>query len=126
MGRNEIKLAATLFVVALACAGYAAGAAAAGQRKAAANRSVDARAVYGQHCAGCHGEDGDAKTEKGELYGATDFTSRKWWAKAHPSDASLRRSISAGKRGGMPAFGKRLSAAEISALATYLRGFKGK
>ncbi|MCA1641046.1 MAG: cytochrome c [Acidobacteria bacterium] len=126
MGTNRIKLAATLFAVALACGGYAAGSSAAAPRRAAAKRSADARTVYSQHCASCHGEDGDARTEKGELYGATDFTSKKWWDKEHPSDARLRRAISAGKRGGMPAFGKRLSAAEVSALATYLRGFKGR
>lgn len=126
MGRNVIKLAATLFFVALVCGGYAAGSAAASQRKEVANKSFDARTAYGQRCANCHGEDGDAKTEKGELYNATDFTSKKWWDKEHPSDARLRRSISKGKRGGMPAFGSRFSAAEIAALAVYVRGFKGK
>jgi mono/diheme cytochrome c family protein len=126
MGRNWIKLAAMIFVAALACGGYAAGSPTATQRNLATNNSVDAGTVYSRHCASCHGEDGDAKTEKGELYGATDFTSKKWWDKEHPSDARLRRAISAGKRGGMPAFGKRISASEISALATYLRGFKGR
>ena len=127
MGTKGIKLAATLCFVVLACGAYAAGPASAAQRGGAKKKnSVDARTVYSQHCASCHGEDGDAKTEKGELYGATDFTSKKWWDKERPSDARLRRAISAGKRGGMPAFGKRLSAAEVSALATYVRGFKGK
>lgn len=126
MGRNGIKLIATLFVVALSCGVCAAGSSAAAQRKTVANKSFDARAAYGQRCASCHGEDGDAKTEKGELYGATDFTSKKWWDKEHPSDARLRRAISKGKSGGMPAFGARFSAAEVSALAVYVRGFKGK
>ena len=99
---------------------------AAARREAVANSPVDAHASYSRYCASCHGEDGDAKTDKGELYGATDFTSKRWWEKERPTDARLRRAISAGKRGGMPAFGKRLSTAEISALATYLRGFKGK
>jgi mono/diheme cytochrome c family protein len=127
MGRNRIKLGATLFFVALACLVYAAGSSAAAQRNAATkNSTVDAHTVYSRRCASCHGEDGDAKTEKGELYGATDFTSKKWWDKERPTDARLRRAIKAGKSGGMPAFGERLSAAEISALATYVRGFKGK
>ena len=126
MGRNQIKLAATFFFVALACGGYAAGSSAAARRTAVAKAPADARTVYSQHCASCHGEDGDAKTEKGELYGATDFTSKKWWDKERPTAARLRRAISAGKRGGMPAFGKRLSAAEISSLVAYVRGFKGK
>jgi mono/diheme cytochrome c family protein len=127
MGRNRIKLAATLLCVALGGGVYAAGSSAAAARRAAvATTAADAHTVYSQHCASCHGEDGDAKTEKGELYGATDFTSKKWWDKERPTDARLRRAISAGKPGGMPAFGKRIPAAEIRALAVYLRGFKGK
>jgi mono/diheme cytochrome c family protein len=126
MGRNRIKLAATLSIVALACGVYAAGTSAAARRTAVATTSFDARAAYSQRCASCHGEDGDANTEKGELYGATDFTSKKWWDKERPSDARLRRAIRAGKRGGMPAFGSRFTAAEIAALATYVRGFKGR
>jgi mono/diheme cytochrome c family protein len=127
MGRNGIKPAATLLFVALAGAGYFAGSSAGAQRKTVAkNSNIDAHTVYSRHCATCHGEDGDANTEKGELYGATDFTSKKWWDKEHPSDARLRRTVGAGKRGGMPAFGRRLSAAEIAALVTYVRGFKGK
>jgi mono/diheme cytochrome c family protein len=127
IGRNGIKPAAALFVVALVCAGHVAGSSAAARRKTVAqNSTIDAHTVFSRHCASCHGEDGDANTEKGELYGATDFTSKKWWDKERPTDARLRRTISAGKRGGMPAFGKRLSTAEIGALARYVRGFKGK
>ena len=126
MGRNRIKLAATLFVASVVCGVSAAGLSAAARGGAGANTPADARSLYSQRCASCHGEDGDAKTEKGELYGATDFTSKKWWDKARPTDARLRRSISKGKRGGMPSFGERLSAAEIGALAAYVRGFKGK
>jgi mono/diheme cytochrome c family protein len=129
MGRTTIKLAAALCVVATVCAVCAVGSSRAAQVRRGAQAhgaSIDVRAAYSRNCATCHGEDGDAKTEKGELYGATDFTSRKWWDKAHPTDAQLRRTISAGKRGGMPSFKKRLSADEIAALATYIRGFKGR
>ncbi|HEX8162488.1 MAG TPA: c-type cytochrome [Pyrinomonadaceae bacterium] len=126
MGRNRIKLGAALCFVALACLVYAAGPSAAARRGAGASAPADVRTIYSQRCASCHGEDGDAQTEKGELYGATDFTSKKWWDKERPSDARLRRAISKGKSGGMPSFGGRISAADISALATYVRGFKGK
>ena len=126
MGRNRIKLAAAIVFAALACGGYAAGTSASARRVAVAMGAPDVRAIYSRRCASCHGEDGDARTEKGELYGATDFTSRSWWDKHRPTDARLRRSITAGKSGGMPAFGERLSAAEIRALATYVRGFKGR
>lgn len=129
MGRTRIKLAATLLLVALACGGYAVSSSHAAQAKRGTvvrGGTIDVHTVYSRNCATCHGEDGDAKTEKGELYGATDFTSKKWWDKEHPTDAQLRRAITAGRRGGMPAFGKRLSADEINALVTYIRGFKGK
>jgi mono/diheme cytochrome c family protein len=129
MGRTTIKLAAFVIFAALACGGWAISSRAAQRNKAAAvvrGGAVDAHAVYSRHCASCHGEDGDAKTEKGELYGATDFTDKKWWGKQRPTDARLRRAITAGKRGGMPAFGKRISAAEINALVSYVKDFKGK
>ncbi|MDT7604214.1 MAG: hypothetical protein QOF61_2211 [Acidobacteriota bacterium] len=129
MGKKTIKLAAALFVVAIVCSVYAVNVSRAAQVKRATvvrGGDIDVHTVYSRNCASCHGEDGDAKTEKGELYGATDFTSKKWWDKSHPTDAVLRRTISAGKRGGMPSFKKRLSADEINALATYIRGFKGK
>lgn len=124
------KLTAALLLVALACGGYAVASARASRAVRAATAGggggVDAQALYSRNCARCHGEDGDAKTEQGELYGATDFTSKKWWDKQRPSDAQLRRTITSGRRGGMPAFGKKLSADEIAALAKYVRGFKGK
>ncbi|MCA1815071.1 MAG: cytochrome c [Acidobacteria bacterium] len=126
---TKAKLAAAILLVALACGGYAVASARASRAVRAATAGVgasDAQALYSRHCASCHGEDGDAKTEKGELYGATDFTSKRWWDKERPTDAQLRRAITAGRRGGMPAFGKKLSADEIAALAKYVRGFKGK
>ena len=129
MKNTGIKSAAALAVVALACGGYAVGASRAAQRKGTAVARgvvVDAHTVYGRNCARCHGEDGDAKTEQGELYGATDFTSAEWWNKVRPTDARLRRAISAGRKGGMPAFGRRLSPAEIDSLVAYVRGFRGK
>ncbi|MDT7541579.1 MAG: hypothetical protein QOE33_1483 [Acidobacteriota bacterium] len=129
MGRKTIKLATMICFVAFACGGWAISSRAAQRRKATTvvrGGAVDAHAVYSRNCANCHGEDGDAKTEKGELYGATNFTDKKWWDKEQPTDARLRRAISAGRRGGMPAFGKRISAEEINALVPYVRGFKGK
>lgn len=129
IGRTTIKLAATLLLASFACGGWAISSRAAQRRKAAAvvrGTTIDAHTVYSRNCASCHGEDGDAKTEKGELYGATDFTDKKWWDKQRPTDARLRRTITSGKRGGMPAFGKRIPAEEINALVSYVKGFKGK
>jgi mono/diheme cytochrome c family protein len=127
MMRRTIKLAAAVAVLVLACGGWVASTRA--QRKSGATvrgGAIDAHTVYSRHCASCHGEDGDANTEKGQLYGATNFTDKNWWNKDRPTDARLRRSITNGKRGGMPAFGKRISAEEINALLSYVKGFKGK
>jgi mono/diheme cytochrome c family protein len=127
---TKIKLGAAILFAALVCLGWAASSRAAQRRKSqprpAASASVDANTLYGQRCASCHGENGDADTEKGRLYGATNFADRRWWGKTRPTDARLRSAIANGKRGGMPAFGKKLSAQEISALASFVRGFKGK
>jgi mono/diheme cytochrome c family protein len=116
------KLAGALALVACACAIYSVSAGA--QRPA--RSGVNAGAVYQQHCARCHGADGDADTDQGRLYDATDFTDANWWSKERPTDSRLRRSIARGRPGGMPAYAKRLSAAEINALVTYVRGFKGR
>lgn len=127
MRRTKIKLMAVGTIITLACGGWIASARA--ERKTGATVSgvaVDAHTVYSRHCASCHGEDGDANTDKGQLYGATNFTDKNWWAKERPTDASLRRAIANGKRGGMPAFAKRISAQEIDALVSYIKGFKGK
>lgn len=127
--RQTRKLAAALSLVASVCALYlSSGTAGAVQRRAAteAGERVNAGAVYEQHCARCHGEDGRAETEQGQLYGATNFADANWWNKERPTDARLRRAIARGRTGGMPAFAKRLSTAEINALATYVRGFRGR
>ena len=123
--RKGKSTAAALALVACLCAIYAVSAAA--QRRGARPATrVNADAVYQQHCARCHGDDGRADTDQGRLYDATDFTDAGWWNKEKPTDARLRRAIARGRTGGMPAFGKRLSTAEINAVATYLRGFKGR
>jgi len=76
-------------------------------------------AVYSQNCARCHGADGRAQTRKGRETDAVDFTSDDW----SPDAARDARIISRGK-GSMPAFGKRLSQAQINAVAQYIRRFK--
>ncbi len=82
---------------------------------------VDARGVFVENCATCHGEDGRAKTFHGWLVGAQNFTSTQW--RAETSDAEIIRAIKTGP-GAMPAFDKKLSEAEIEALAEYVQTFK--
>lgn len=74
--------------------------------------------MYNKHCATCHGKDGRGKTFKGKLTHARDFTDRKW--QNDTSDERFFNSIMKGKRK-MPAFSKKLSAAEIDALVKNIR-----
>lgn len=77
--------------------------------------------LYKQKCSKCHGADGSGETSLGRVYGAPDFTDSGWRAK-HPSSEYVAV-ISRGKKN-MPAFGKKLTRAQIASLATYLQRFK--
>ncbi|MCA1616399.1 MAG: cytochrome c [Acidobacteria bacterium] len=123
MRRTHLRAAALAAALALPAAGHLLPRAAAAQR--AKKPRVDARAVYMRNCARCHGAEGAADTEQGEVYNATNFTDADWWRRERPNNSRLRRVIVQGGYG-MPAFGKRLSAAEIDALVPLVRSFKGK
>ena len=77
--------------------------------------------LFADRCARCHGRDGRGATKLGETVKAPDFTDADWW-EGGVTGARLRASIADG-RGEMPAFGRKLSRSEISALASYVRGF---
>ena len=81
---------------------------------------VDARGLFVENCAKCHGEDGHAKTFRGKLTHAQDFTSAKWKSSVKPED--LVHTIQNGQEK-MPAFQGKLSQAEIEALADYVQTF---
>ena len=82
---------------------------------------VDARALFADSCAKCHGTDGQAKTFRGRLLGAQNFTDPKWQMTA--TDVEISKAIKTGIKK-MPAFEKKLSAAQIEALTAYVRTFK--
>lgn len=82
--------------------------------------NVDAAALFAKNCAKCHGKDGRAKTFRGKLTAARDFTNAEWQARV--SDDTLAASVANG-RGSMPSFRKKLSADEIKSLVAYIRGF---
>lgn len=84
-------------------------------------QSVDASALFDKHCDSCHGKDGQAKTFKAKFNHARDLTDPAWQSQV--SDERLFNSISNGK-GKMPAFGKKLSEAQINALVSYVRKLK--
>ncbi len=125
--QNRLKACVVLCFVAVMCGGVylqAMPRAAAQAQSKAAPPTERGRTLYAQHCTRCHGDDGRSQTEQGELYGATDLTSARWWKDEHINDRRLTNSIAHGKKGGMPAFGERLVKADIAALVAYVRTFK--
>ena len=83
--------------------------------------------LFRNNCARCHGADGRGDTPLGQTYKAPDFTDPEWWEKHSniTTSASLVSIVSNGK-GGMPAFGKKLSRTEIRRLVGYVRRFKNQ
>jgi mono/diheme cytochrome c family protein len=83
--------------------------------------------LFRNNCARCHGADGRGDTPLGHTYKAPDFTDPEWWQKHSnlTTSASLVLIVSHGK-GGMPAFGKKLSRTEIRRLVGYVRRFKNQ
>ena len=82
---------------------------------------ADAKALFAKNCATCHGNDGRAKTFKAKLNHARNLDDSAWQAKL--SDERLFNSITNG-RGHMPAWGKKLTEAEINSLVAYIRQLK--
>ncbi len=79
---------------------------------------VSPRSLYVSNCARCHGTNGKAQTSQGRKTEADDLT--RGDVKGI-SDAKMTRVITNGK-GKMPAFGKRLTAAQIAQISGYVRG----
>ena len=73
--------------------------------------------IYAAHCAACHGADGRARTAKGKRAGATDLTSN--WNR---DEGRGIRIITNGKDE-MPSFKKKLTAAEIRSVFSYVVRF---
>jgi cytochrome c553 len=83
--------------------------------------SGDVGSLYDKKCAECHGKDGRSKSFRGRHTHARDLTDVQWQEEV--SDERIYNSISNGK-GKMPAFGKKLSDAEINSLIKYVRDLK--
>jgi len=84
-----------------------------------------AKVLYVANCARCHGADGQSNTPMGKVYDAPNLADAAWWKRERAGDKRLHASIRDG-RGGMPAFGKKLSKEEINALVALVKTFKGK
>lgn len=80
---------------------------------------IDARGLFLENCATCHGQDGRAKTFHGRLVGAQNLTDPTF--QSDTSNDEIRHAIQTGPKA-MPAFAKKLSPTEIDALVDYVRG----
>ena len=84
-------------------------------------KEPDANSLFTKNCATCHGKDGKAKTFKAKLNHARNLTDPEWQTSV--TDERLFNSITNG-RGHMPAWGKKLTEAEINSLVAYVRQLK--
>ena len=91
------------------------------QEEVPAPQSKEAKKLFKQNCARCHGVDGKGQTTAGEIAGAPDFTDPSWQELS--DDQTLANSITHGL-GQMPSFSKKLSTEQIKSLVSYVRTFK--
>lgn|GEM_PF-1830680 len=124
---GHLKTYALLLFVAL-CGGaylqHQAQAAAAPDKKGRAAQVERGRTIYMQNCARCHGATGRSDTDQGELYGASKLADAAWWKSERINDRRLTASITNGKKGGMPAYGKKLSKGDITAVVAFVHTLK--
>ena len=77
--------------------------------------------LYSKHWASCHGKDGRAKTFKAKFNHARNLTEPGWQEAV--SDERIFNSITNGRKN-MPAFGKKITQAEIDSLVQLVRGMR--
>src|SRR6266550_2793224 len=97
------------------------------RRSAARSRGAQAGDLFRNNCARCHGADGAGDTPLGHTYNTPDFTDPEWWRKhSNITSAGSLASIVNGGKGGMPAFGRKLTRTEIRRLVNYVRRFRNQ
>jgi cytochrome c6 len=79
---------------------------------------ADASALWGQHCASCHGKDGSGNTAMGKKLGVKDYTKTQSF-----SDDEAANVIKNGK-GKMKGYKAKLSDDDVKALVAYVRSLK--
>jgi len=84
-------------------------------------RESSAAQLFSQNCAKCHGKDGRAKGLKAKVAGVRNLADAEWQDRV--TDERIFNSINNGK-GKMPAFGKKLSEADVNSLVNYVRSLK--
>ena len=83
---------------------------------------ADGAAVYKAKCGACHGADGSGQTPVGKNMKMRDLRSPEVQKQ---TDIELTKVISGGK-GKMPAFGQKLTTAEIGSIIAYIRTLNSK
>ena len=96
-----------------------------GLQRKPSSRAQRVEELFKKNCARCHGADGRADTPSGRLYQTPDMTDPAWWKKNSriTSVRTLKSIVTKGK-GGMPAFGKKLTSSEINLLVEKMRRFR--
>jgi len=90
-----------------------------------AGRSRKVSELYKRNCARCHGAAGRGDTPIGKIFKAPDFTDPEWWKKnANITSTKRLALIVARGKAGMPAFGKKLTKAQIKLLVSHVRRFR--
>jgi mono/diheme cytochrome c family protein len=79
---------------------------------------TDAKALYLDKCATCHGQDGMGKTAMGKKLKVVDVKT----SSAKTSAADMEKVVANGNGHDMDAFGKDLSSDQIKAIVVYYRG----
>lgn len=119
------KLATFVIAVFMAIAGLFYGSRVSSSAPAAGGslqNNGDARTLFAQHCAICHGSDGRAKTSRGRRTHTRNLADAEW--QDNVSDERIFNSINNGRGTNMPRFNKKLSDSQIDALVSYVRQFK--
>jgi len=114
-----VAVALVLAVVLWLGAAHPAGLAAAHDKPSQKSRT--AATIWSKECASCHGQDGRAQTFKAKFNGAKDLTKPSWQESA--SDDHIFNVIANGHEK-MPAFGKKLTQAQIESMVAYVRRLK--
>ena len=86
--------------------------------KGVVTKNIDAKAIYLDKCAVCHGQDGSGNTAKGrklKMKGVKETA-----AKMMPEE--MIKIVTDGKGADMDAFGKELGTDQVKAVVAYYRG----
>ena len=117
---------AVLIVLVLFFVGWLNGARSAGAAIESESNSAqgarEAAALFKSKCATCHGKDGRAKTFKAKLNRARNLTDASWQERV--TDERIFNAIANGRGSKMPAYGEKLSDAQIESLVAHVRSLK--